>query len=185
MHTLIKNQQKKVKPGQSGISLIEVLISILLFAIGVMGFSAMQTRAMQESLDHQQRSLALWAANSLVDRMLANNSDEALEQYEDAIGGFTTCSAADSGSCAETDGDAASCSPTEMADHDVWGAFCGVDGGVDSNLIQFTAAMDCTGACAVGNDITLTLSWLAKSVSDNPRMGAAAAAEQVSLVFRP
>ncbi|MFK7734145.1 MAG: hypothetical protein AB8B48_21160, partial [Pseudomonadales bacterium] len=136
-------------------------------------------------LDHQQRSVALWAANSLVDRMLANNSDDALAQYANSVAGFTSCGDADAGSCAETDGAADSCTPTEMADHDVWGAFCSVDGGVDSNLIQFAATMNCAGGCAAGSDITLTLSWLAKSVSSDLRMGAAAAAEQVSLVFRP
>ncbi|MFK7730796.1 MAG: type IV pilus modification protein PilV, partial [Pseudomonadales bacterium] len=154
MYTVKKHKQIYQFSNQSGISLIEVLISILLFAIGVMGFSAMQTRAMQESLDHQQRSVALWAANSLVDRMLANNSDDALAQYANSVAGFTSCGDADSGSCAETDGAADSCTPTEMADHGVWEEFCSGDDGVDSNLIQFAATRNSACGRAAGSDIT-------------------------------
>lgn len=174
-----------VSVNQSGVSLIEVLVSLLLFGVSVMGYSALQTRSMQESLDSQQRSIALWRAHGLVDRMSVNNSDDALAQYNSAIGDFDVCPDAPPADCAEVGGAADTCSATDLADYDVWSAFCGVDGGADSQLIDFSVDLTCAAACAAGEDMTITVNWVSKAAESNANLSADAAAEQITLRFRP
>lgn len=170
---------------QSGVSLIEVLISLLLFGVSVMGYSALQTRSMQESLDSQQRAIALWRANGLIDRISANNSDEAISQYASAIGDFDECSESPPANCAEIGGSADACSAEDLADYDVWSAFCGVDGGSSSQLIDFSVGLACDAACASGVDMTVTVNWVSKAAESNSNLNADAAVEQIALRFRP
>lgn len=188
MRPIIKHRMPKRSPApayESGVSLIEVLISVLLFGISVMGYSSLQTRSMQESLDNQQRSIALWRAHGLIDRMSANNSDDAIAQYSAAMGDFDECSDAPPANCAEVNGAAESCSATDLADYDVWSAFCGVDGGTSSQLIDFSVGLACDAACASGVDMTITVNWISKAAESNTNLNADAAIEQISLRFRP
>lgn len=193
MHSVDLNQKpancqwfaKANSTKQSGVSLIEVLISLLLFGISVMGYSALQTRSMQESLDNQQRSIALWRANGLIDRISANNSIDAIEAYDDSINNFDECASSPPANCAELGGAADECSSDELAQYDVWSSFCGVDGGAQSKLIDFSAALACDGACAPGVDMTITINWFSKAVEGTLNMTEAASVEQVSLEFRP
>lgn len=55
--------------GQRGMTLIEVLISILVFSIGMLGMVAMQARAIQYSGDSEDRTRAAMLANDIVASM--------------------------------------------------------------------------------------------------------------------
>ncbi|MFT5571901.1 MAG: type IV pilus assembly protein PilV [Cryomorphaceae bacterium] len=57
---------------QSGVTLIEAMISILVFSVGALGLAAMQLTAITVSGDSQQRSLAIWKAQELADRIKSN-----------------------------------------------------------------------------------------------------------------
>ncbi len=59
-------------PRQRGTTLLEVLIAILVLAIGLLGTAAMQTRAQQAELDAYQRSQALVLAQDMVSRISTN-----------------------------------------------------------------------------------------------------------------
>ena len=52
-------------PAQQGFALIEVLVSMLLFSLGVAGLIGMQARALQVSTDAQDRVQAAQLAQSL------------------------------------------------------------------------------------------------------------------------
>jgi type IV pilus assembly protein PilV len=54
---------------QSGMMMIEVLISILIFSIGMIGMIALQTQAIKHSSDAQNRNLAANLANDLISQM--------------------------------------------------------------------------------------------------------------------
>lgn len=54
---------------QSGMMMIEVLISILIFSIGMIGMVALQTQAIKHSSDAQNRNLAANLANDLISQM--------------------------------------------------------------------------------------------------------------------
>lgn len=57
---------------QSGFSMIEVLVALLLICIGVLGMVAMQGRTTQYNVDSTQRSNAAMLANELLETMRSN-----------------------------------------------------------------------------------------------------------------
>ncbi len=85
---------------QRGASLIEVLIAVLIMAIGLLGVAAMQTTALRNSQSSLERSQAVISSYTVLDSMRANR-DVAL------AGGYNTsgflCNANGSGSLAEED----------------------------------------------------------------------------------
>ena len=60
---------------QQGISLIEVLVALLLLAIGVLGAIMLQTSALRYSVSAADRTQASYIVNDLLDRMRANPSE--------------------------------------------------------------------------------------------------------------
>lgn len=58
-----------VRKAQGGFSLIEVLISIVIVAIGLLGLAGLQARAMNAEFESYQRSQAVLLANDMIDRM--------------------------------------------------------------------------------------------------------------------
>jgi type IV pilus assembly protein PilV len=59
---------------QAGVALLEALVSILLFSIGVLGVVALQAKASQFSVDSEDRSRAALLANQIVSQMWAQQS---------------------------------------------------------------------------------------------------------------
>lgn len=55
--------------GQTGMTLIEVLVSLLIFSFGFLGLIGMQARAVQLSTDAEDRSRAALLANEIVASM--------------------------------------------------------------------------------------------------------------------
>ena len=60
----------------AGFLLIEALVALLLFSLGVLGMVALQARASQESLSSEYRAKAALLANELVTTMWANLSTD-------------------------------------------------------------------------------------------------------------
>lgn len=59
---------------QAGISLIEVLVSMLIVAFGVLGLAALQARAMNSEFESYQRSQAVILADDMVERIRMNRT---------------------------------------------------------------------------------------------------------------
>jgi type IV pilus assembly protein PilV len=59
---------------QSGMALLEALISILVFSLGVLGIVALQAKASQFSVDAEDRTRAALLASELVSQMWAQSS---------------------------------------------------------------------------------------------------------------
>ena len=59
---------------QKGFTLIEVLVTMLIFTIGLLGLAGLQLKALQGSTDSMQRSHATWVINDLADRIYANDN---------------------------------------------------------------------------------------------------------------
>jgi len=102
MVTLVNNPRRRIPSlaAQRGASLIEVLIAVLIMAIGLLGVAAMQTAALRNTQSSLERSQAVIATYTVLDAMRANR-DIAL------AGGYNTtgflCSATGSGSLAAAD----------------------------------------------------------------------------------
>ena len=67
--------------GQSGFSLLEVLITLLITAIGLMGFAAMMLNSMKTNRTAMQRSVATAYAYDIIDCMRANRTAAVAGNY--------------------------------------------------------------------------------------------------------
>src|SRR5690348_13787526 len=81
--------------GARGVSMIEVLVAIVIFSLGLLGLAMMQLKGASFTKDSGARSVAVLQARSLADRMQANPT--ALAEYATAtstggIPGYTDCS---------------------------------------------------------------------------------------------
>lgn len=59
---------------QRGVALIEVLIAFLILSVGLVGFSALQVRAVKATQSSLQRNDAALLANSILESMRANRA---------------------------------------------------------------------------------------------------------------
>ncbi len=62
---------------QQGIGLMEVLVALLLLSIGVLGYTALQVRAVEASTEAAQRSHAIFVLKGLAESIRANNTGRA------------------------------------------------------------------------------------------------------------
>ena len=70
---------------QKGVGLVEVLVALLILALGVLGFAALQLRAMDAAQEATEHTVAMNNARDLAERMRVNRT--ALSDYKDAING--------------------------------------------------------------------------------------------------
>lgn len=91
---------------QRGIGLIEVLVSLLVLSIGVLGLAAMQATGLKQSRQAFYHTQATVLAYDLIDRMRANDAAAANGNYAVAYGTFsaTACTTG--------------CSSAQIADND-------------------------------------------------------------------
>lgn len=72
---------------QRGIGMVEVLVALLLLAVGVLGFSALQSYAVYSTTESLNRTQALTVMRGLAERIRVNGTTAAiLENYENAMG---------------------------------------------------------------------------------------------------
>lgn len=172
---------------QQGISLIEVLVSMVIFSVGILGMTTLQTRVLQQNFDQHQRDVAIWTAQAIIDRVSLNKSEPALTAYESSMTSSTLCDAAPAVMCAETNGVAATtCTDTEMAAFDAWDVLCTVDQGAADVLTDFTVSFDCSSSaaatagppptaatnCALGDTVTLQFLWRSHTARADSRLPA-------------
>ena len=165
---------------QSGISLIEVLVTMLVMTIGLLGIAGMQSTSLKDGLDTAQRSQATWLVTELVERARANPYGRTSGGYvtnQLNIGSATACGGAKPAKlCADSSaGDAANnCTPVEVAEYDVWEVFCGnveantVANSTDSLKLE-TVDIACTNpaTCTDNSDFEVKLSWISQSVNNS------------------
>ena len=138
---------------QSGFTLIEVLITVLVVSIGLLGLAGLQISGLRANMGSEVRSNAAILANNIAERMRANqlgvhNTDATEDnQYANLDTGTYTGPAPAENTCeinqptltcsnytdgVDADGDADSsvdiadtCTASEMAAHDAWVWACG------------------------------------------------------------
>ncbi len=64
----------RARASQSGVALIEVLVSVLLFSLGILGLIGLQTRAISLSVDAEDRNRAALIANDIAAAMWINRT---------------------------------------------------------------------------------------------------------------
>lgn len=152
MFYLSINKYKK----QSGFSLLEVLISLLIIAIGLIGLGGLQVASLKGATNAHSRTIATMYATELADRMRANPQGVQGGFYDDPV----TCSGTPA--CRRT----TYCSPQDIAKFDVREVTCGMkraskrEGGVKKALIKGTLEVTCDGDCGAARAIhNITITW--------------------------
>lgn len=161
-------------PLQRGIAMIEVLITAVILAIGLLGMGALQLTAIQATNDSSQQSQAVWAVQDFAGRILSNLEGAQASQY--IVPDATISCATPPANWCEDDGDAStatpSCNAAQLATFDKWNMVCSqadtttynktnpIDFLVDPTLTSACNAVDgTTGNCL---NYTVTLSWTAQ-----------------------
>ncbi|MCP5019053.1 MAG: type IV pilus modification protein PilV [Ketobacter sp.] len=106
---------------QAGFSLIEVLVALLVFGVGVVGFAALQLKSVDRAEGTYSRSQAMSIAQDLIERAKANVTQPALAVYLNPAS--WTQELVDPGSCVVTNAaptSANACSSESMAAYDVY-----------------------------------------------------------------
>lgn len=101
-----------MKNYQNGVGLVEVLVALLVLAIGVLGFIALQYRAVEATAESGYRVQAINLARDMAERIRVNRG--AIGTYEDLLKGTAAKQIADTTDCATTD-----CTISELAAYDV------------------------------------------------------------------
>ena len=182
-------------PRPRGASLIELMVSLFVFTIGVLGFASLQSRSLQGTFDNGQRDQVVWMTQSLVDRIRINKDQSA--GYAALLSDFgansCTTSIGTPPSCGQTGGAAATeCTATQMVTYDVWDVVC-------SNNFQGASAtkgleidLSCAGTCE-DTDLTLSTTWCSRGIESAEGLNAAesdscantVAQMRYTLSFRP
>lgn len=162
---------------QLGASLIEVMIALLIFTVGLLGLAAMQLNALQSTTDSGQRSQAAWLMNGLAERMRAN-PDGTLDNYRVA----PNCAVLPAPACADyynpatnAKVNAANCSSAQMAAFDRWEAQCSYaalaalnpNGNSRFNSRDFLIAPE-GEALDLDNNGEMSINWFSKAASNKP-----------------
>lgn len=176
MHALRLRHSARLpsRRGARGMTLIEVLIAIVVFAIGLLGIAALQVAGLRYTKASQSRAMAAMQAENIIDRMRANpvGVNDGLYFNLDQVtsgAGLPDCESAE-------------CSPTEIATYD-WGWWLSEtrqalgnkrdDGAFnDDNTVRATVCIDSTpedgtaGAWAcddTGNMLAVKIEWLERT----------------------
>jgi type IV pilus assembly protein PilV len=160
---------------QRGASLIEVLVALLIFTVGLLGLAAMQLNSLQSTADSGQRSQSVWLMQDFIERMRANPVGTAA-QYAAA----QDCGALPARMCADhynpstaAKVNASECNAAQMAAFDAWEAQCSyaavaafntIDARFNSRDFITPPAVDpLIDARPDGNNLDLNLNWLNRS----------------------
>ena len=101
----------RVLSHQRGVGMMEILVALLILAIGVLGFVALQYRALEASAESTNRVQAITIARDLAERIRVNRN--AFTTYRTELGTAANQKAYKT-NCLTTN-----CSNTDLADFDV------------------------------------------------------------------
>lgn len=154
---------KSSPQAQRGMTMIEVMIALLILAVGLLGMASLQVRAVQDTSNNSYRSIGLYYANDMADRIRANAGGVTAGSYSSAAGG------AQKANCSNTTG----CGSSDMAINDKWEW--------QQNITRSLPQGAGTLAIDANNIVTVTVSWL-----DRVEQGATdTATSSVVLSFEP
>jgi len=87
------SEKRSPRSGRGGFALVEVLVSVLLFSIGVLGLLAVHAKSSQTSVDSEDRGRAAILASQLASQMWASNSvsldDSTISTWQTAVANTT------------------------------------------------------------------------------------------------
>lgn len=170
-------QLKKLPELNAGFTMIEVLVSVVVVAIGLLGMASLQITSVKSSFDSAGQSQARWLAQEMAERIRASGTG-AGEFYIDAASENASCSVTPAVYCGLVKGadSAGACSLKQKASFDVWDVFCNTsDDEVYSSAADMLSmsgfSIDCSdndladaNACSSGSLIEISIEIDGRSV---------------------
>lgn len=137
---------------------MEVLVAVLIMAIGILGMAGLQVVSMQQNRSALMRAQALQIGNDMLDRIRANPAGtyDDVDFDDDPAAGTTSCVSSD-------------CSEDEMADFDIAQWKCGIKSTDDAGVafpicVTFGITGDLPGGAGAidetGNVHTVQVRWI-------------------------
>lgn len=175
---------------QRGFTLVEVLIAVVIFGVGLLAVASLQGVARKSSYEAVQRTTAVHLADSLLERMRAN--PQALEDYMGGLGERVLSEATPPAVAAgcSTVWPAAGCGPAALAAVDVsqwWNLVVGttevVDGQPVGGLVLPTACIRGESDGATGA-YEVAIAWRGTTEIDQTGADGCAAADAAYGDFR-
>ena len=109
---------------QRGMSLIEVLASLLITSVGVLSLGSLEVVSKRNLREAGQRLQASQLAYGFLERMRANSSSAALQTYvstaSPSLGGDRLGDTAPTPACVSASGATTPCTPAQLAAFDLW-----------------------------------------------------------------
>lgn len=182
---------KSPQPAQHGMSLIEVLITVVVLAVGLLGIAALQLMSKKSNFEAVQRTTATLLANGMIERM--RNNAAKLTLYAGDASTPPAPLVFDSPLTAPAKDCAASgvvCSPDELVEHDLYqwqqlviGASEKADGtGANTGgLTDPIACLSTTVSSAAANrsgEYSVAIAWRGSADLGDPYPAAAASDPQ-------
>lgn len=167
----------------SGFSLIEVLVTVVVITVGVLGAVKMQTSAIASTQASRVRSLIALQAGSLASAMYGNSafwSNHSLVPSElGSRGGVITSDSSGTLALASASCDSVACTPAQLAAHDLrtWSQ------GINRQIPGYSAAVSCTQVTSDPVTCTIRLDWTEKYVAINRSTGASSVAQTTTQSF--
>ena len=146
----------KLSKNQRGFSLIEILISVLVFGVGILGLGSLQIASLKGSSNAHYKTTASVLAQDLADRMRSNLVAVSNGRYGEAVSCGTVSRLCRSSAC----------SIEELAIFDIQEIKCGSkrgsrrEGGVQGLLPGGEMTITCAGGCNVpGATHNINITW--------------------------
>ncbi|MBT9568327.1 MAG: type IV pilus modification protein PilV [Thiobacillus sp.] len=79
---------------QSGFTLLEILVAMVVLSIGLLGLAGLMTTSMRDNLSASHRTQATWMAYDMIDRMRANRVGAIAGSYTMPLGAAAACTVA-------------------------------------------------------------------------------------------
>jgi type IV pilus assembly protein PilV len=163
-----------------GFSLIEILFTIFISSVGILGIGVLQLEAIKVSNDANAQSHASLMMRSIISRMRINTHGAK----ENAYLGVNSCDTPSPKMCGSyflaTRVQPGACSASELARYDEWDVVCGFPAekskfyGANHYVSNAQLTIRCsdstsadTDACSLGSKINLTLKWYERSAKTN------------------
>lgn len=162
----------------NGFSLIEVLVSVAILSMGILGTMALQTRGLMDNHDAYLRTQAIFLAYDMSDRIKANIGEWQTQKANIAtiLTHARTFTAASHPNCSADDVSATAVpctSATNMAEYDVYRWEQNVKALLPNSSIEISYNSD--------NFIRLIINWDHANKNLNAKMGAASYATDIRL----
>lgn len=87
MMQLTYTRRREIQRGQRGVTLLEILVTILIVAVGLLGLAGLQARIQAAEIESYQRVQAIVMLQDMVDRLTANRKQATSYVFSVGTGG--------------------------------------------------------------------------------------------------